>query len=671
VRHHGGIPTRHPRYVPASTSSIAVTVFKVNGSATSFATQVTSLTPGTAPCGTVSGGDYTCTIPIELPVGSDLTQLTLYDGTGATGNVLAQQVTALSVVEGTNNQFGNGSPLTLDENPGAVSVVALSGPTGTQASGFTVTGTANVTFTVGVDDTHGTPPQSQPGLAGFSRAAATGTGANASVSGTTLTLTPPSTGSSTHVVVDANPAGTTDLVTTLASSASAMATSFSVASATGIYVGQNLELDYEAFSGTTSIQEAVHVTGVSGTTISISAPLANAHGAGATVVHSSDNLVPSAAVFTVTINQPPPTVIVPIASNGSGSNVSAFGCCFTTFSQGAGLPNSALVVYGRFDALGNLFTADEQNDVIYKFAYTTASGFAASSTLNGVQTQPFPAGFDVSPGTTGGGTVVFENAGVSTNLDFWPPGGSGSPTGFTSSLPSTSWTTATEQGYPSVAVLSDSTGATFGFAYDLFNVDNSTHDRIVVTSGTSEQDLTSSSIVSTAGNGATNTGVPILTWDQGRQSLIYVNSQSSGGYQILEFKRSGTSGAMLATSPLAVGSVPGYPHWAAASADGNYVAVAGDDGNGGSKVALFNFSGSAWTQITGTALTTADFTAFTAMRFTAGGDLIVADSDGNSTQRLYAFTELGASACATGCTNGYYSLSGLGGFTIGDIATLH
>jgi hypothetical protein len=663
-----GIPPRRPRYVPASSRSIAVTVLKVNGSVISATPQVTSLSPGTSPCGTVTSGDYTCTIQVVLPIGTDVTELSVYDATGAAGNLLSQQVSSLTVVEGVNNQFGSGSPITLDANPGALSVTALSGPTGTYPN-FTVTGTSNATFTVGVVDTHGTAFGSQPGKPTITQAAATGTGASASVSGTTLTLTPPSSGSSTNVVVDADPAGTLDVNTSLSASASAAATSFAVASATGIYAGQNLELDYETFSGSTLIQEAVHVLSVSGTTVTISSGLAHAHASGAKVYHSSDNLTSSTAPFTVTISAPP-SVIVPIASTGaaSPSKVLPYACCFSALTPGPALSSAATASFdlGRFDALGNLFVADVENDAVYKAPYNSTTGFGGSSALSGVVNQPGVPSFDVGPGTTAGGTVAVENS-TSPQLDFWAPGGSGNPTGFNSVLAGPGYVPTLEQGYPSVAVMSDSTGATFGFAYDVAS-STSTRDEIVVTNGTSsEQDLSNSAIVS---NYNADVAVPVMTWDAGRQSLIYANSGS--GFEVLEFPRNGTTGAILQTTPNLVGPASGYPHWVAASPDGAYVAVAGDDGSGGSKVTIYHYSSPSWSKIsTGTSIDGKDFSNFTSMRFTGGGNLIVADSNGTYSH-LYAYTDAGGSACATGCTNGYFDLSSsFPNLLINDIAVLH
>jgi hypothetical protein len=586
-------------------------------------------------CTAVSGGNYTCTTTFPLPPGTDTLSIAGFDGLNAGGNLLSRQIVTKTVVVGANDFTG--TPITLDAVPGAISVVALSGPTGTYPA-FSVSGTAPVTFTVSVVDAHGTAFAGQPGVPTITHAAATGTGASAVVSGTTLTLTPPSSGTSTSVVVDADPLGTQDVTTTLASSPAAGATTFSVTSATGIVAGQNLVLDYETFSGTTLLQESALVTNVSGTTITVSSGLAHAHASGAGVRHYADNLTPSTASFIVTITTPP-VFIVPVASlDVTHSKALVYNPSFAL--QTGSLTSSAQYSYGRFDSSGKLYILDENADLIYRSQYTAGTGFGAVTNLTGIPGQPFIVGFDVSSN----GTVAVENsAGISPQLDFYAPGVT-TPATFSSSLASGTWQTATEYYFPSVAVLTDGSGNVFGYAYDVNNVDGVTHDQIVVTSGTSEQDVNSSSIVSTSFNG---TSVPVLAWDQGRQSLIYGNSEASAGFSILEFLRNGTTGAVLQTSPATVGTVTGYPQAVAASRDGSYVAVAWDNGGGtngsDTTVSIFHNNGSAWALASGgSALAGTSFANFTSVHFLPSGNLLVSDSDGSSYSHLAQYSNVGA-----------------------------
>jgi hypothetical protein len=624
---------RRPQYIPASVRSIAVQVLQQNGTTVNDAAMVTSpISPGTAPCGTVSGGDYTCVIKVNLPPGTDTTQMTTYDGTNQSGNVLSQQVFSASVTAGKANSF----TVTLDANPGAVSVAASSGGvTGTYPS-FTVNGTAAVNFTVGVVDAHGTAFGSQSGQPAFNHAAATGTGASASVSGTTMTVTPPSSGTSTNVVVDADPAAATDVSTTLNSSPAGGATSFAVASATGIYAGQNLVLDYETFSGSTLLQESVHVTNVSGTNVTISPGLAHAHVAGAAVRHYGDNLSPSIASFTIAISA---TLIAPV---GCDSNADCKALVYnTSFSKQTGALTSTTEAYSyaRFDTADDLFIADQDLETVYKSRYTVGTGFGSSTTYSGIPgSQPGNFGFDVSSS----GAVVVENSpGTTPELDAFAAGSSSAPTTFTTStLNPTTWQTITEFLFPTAAVLSDGSGNVFGYAFEVLNVNGTAHDQIVVTSGSSEQDINSSQIASVYVNDPTSA---VLTWDVGRQSLIYVNSDTGSGssYAILEFPRSGTTNASLQTTPTTVGAVAGYPGSVAASRDGSYVAVAWNNGSATS-VTIFHNNGSSWSSVATLGTT---FPEFTAMHFVPSGNLVVVDSGDNGTNiyaNLWQFTNAGA-----------------------------
>jgi hypothetical protein len=424
------------------------------------------------------------------------------------------------------------------------------------------------------------------------------------------------------------------VTTTLTSSPAAAATSFTVASASGIVAGQNLVLDYENFSGTTLLQESALVTNVSGTTITVSSGLAHAHASGAGVRHYADNLTPSTALFTVAITSP--VAIVPVATLGFETAPSKALVYNASLALQTGTLTNGTVQfsYGRFDSGGKLYVLDENTDTVYRSQYTAGSGFAALTQYSGLPTQGGLAGFDVSSN----GTVAVENSvGATPQLDFYAPGATTPGTFTSASLVEPTWITATELYFPSVAVLTDGSGNVFGFAYDVFHETAAAHDQIVVTSGSSEQDINGPSILSTAFN---DSGIPVLTWDQGRQSLIYANSKASGAFSILEFPRNGTTGAVLQTTPATVGAVTGFPEAVAVSRDGAYVAVAWNNGIG-TNVSIFHNNGSAWALASaGSALTIANFANFTSVHFLSNGNLIVSDSDG-SYANLSQYTNAG------------------------------
>jgi hypothetical protein len=665
----GSAPTatdrRSPAYIPASVRSVSILVLEVNSTPVADSAATTNVTPGSAPCSTVTSADYTCTISVQLPIGTDNVQIGTYDAINAGGNLISQTIYSASVVEGHSNTFGSSAtPITLDAKPGTITVVTDSGPTGTYPN-FTVNGTGTATFTVSVVDAHGTAFGSQPGQPTITHAAATGTGASASMSGTTLSLTPGS-GSSDNVVVDADPAGSKIVSTTLSSSPGASATSFTVSSTTSMFVGMNLVLDYETFSGSTLIQETAKITNISGSTITVSTGLAHAHTSGATVYAYSDNLSPSTAPFTVTLSQ---TIIAPVGINQSNDSKALV--YNTSFSLQTGSLTSTTEGFSnaRFDTADQLFILDQNLETVYRSQWTAGSGFGSVTTYSGIPgSQAGNIGFDVSSS----GAVAVENfnendsAGtVTPQLDAYAAGSSSGPTGFTSSLGASAWPTVTEFDYPTVAVLSDTSANVFGYAYEICDVNDTSPDKIVVTSGTSEQDLTGS-IVSMFASDPT---AAVLTWDVGLQALFYANSNTGSGstYAILEFPHTGsTDSATLSNSPTTIASVAGNPVSIASSqGTGDYVAVAWDNSAGGATISIYYYNGSTWS-LTGTidnnGTTISDFTS---MHFIPSGNLIVSNSDsGGTIGQLMEFTTTGSQVGST-----YNALADFGsGYTINDVA---
>jgi hypothetical protein len=572
-----------------------------------------------------------------MPIGTDLTQISTYDGSA---NLLSQQVGApLAVVAGTANAFGTSlSPITLDANPGAITATAGSGISGSQPN-FTVPNSSAVTFALSQIDAGGSAFGAQPGQPTMTNAAASGTGATASITGSTLTLTPPSSAASTNVVVEADPAGTQDVTTTLTASPAPGATSFSLASASGIYPGANLILDYETFSGATLLQETALVTNVSGTTITIASGLAHAHTLGASVRHYSDNLVSSANPFTVMIG-----FIMPIAFNASAvTEALVYNNNFSLQTGMQTLPASEST-YAHIDANDNLYIGDAGNDVVYGQQYIPGTGFGTvtfhqGNSVNSGYGGGFPPGFDVSSN----GTVLIENGAASTpELVAFAPGTSSNPTTFNSSFPIISW--QTENYYlPTVSILTDRSSNVFGYAFDIWQTSGAVKDQIVVTNGSSEQDINSSALTSTFFSEVSNGSQGIvLIWDQGRQSLIYANAPIGGPYSMLEFPRSGTTGAVLSTTPTTIANLAGPPIWATASKDGSNVAVAWGNGNGAT-VSIFHNNGSSWSHVSGgSALESTPFPNFTAIHFLSDGNLMVLDSNGVY-ENFWQFTNVGAS----------------------------
>jgi len=148
---------RRPQYIPSTTHSVSFLVLEVNGGAVTETAQTTNVTPGSAPCATSTSSDYTCTITVQMPIGTDETQISIYDANGATGNLLAETLYSAGVVEGHANAFGSGAtPITLDANPGAITVGATNGEGGSQSAGFSVNGSAEETYSLAVVDEHGT-----------------------------------------------------------------------------------------------------------------------------------------------------------------------------------------------------------------------------------------------------------------------------------------------------------------------------------------------------------------------------------------------------------------------------------------------------------------------------------------------------------------------------------
>jgi len=486
-------------------------------------------------------------------------------------------------------------------------------------------------------------------------------------------VTPSGSCSALNVVVDADPAAATDVSAALTSSPAIGATSFTVSVTSGtIFVGQNLVVDYENFAGgSTLLQESVKVTAVSGSTITISPGFVHAHTSGANLRHYADNLSPATAPFTVSIAT---SLITPVGiDSNNNSEAIAFSSTFAEESPGtlikdanaspcAGYTDGGNDIagcffgYAKFDAADLLFIADQGNEQIYESQYTQGSGFSgftvAGQTGTVIPEQQGLFGFDVSENGT---AMVANCCGTTPTIQAWTAGATSSSVNYTTSLGPT-WYTQTEDYFTTAAVLANSSNTVFGYATLMFDTSASAADVILVTTGSgSEQDFTDSNIYSLSEQTCCNFAT--LAWDQGRQTLIYGNSQSSGGYQVWEYPRNGTTGAQItATGKLEVASLSGYPQYIAPSRDGAYIAIAWYNGSTGTQVSVYHFNGTAWVLYSGTnPLAGYVFQQFTSVHFLPGspGNLVITDSGTNESSQIYAnlYQFTAAGTAVAGITN--------------------
>ncbi|MGD1066546.1 MAG: hypothetical protein ABR975_06995, partial [Vulcanimicrobiaceae bacterium] len=271
-------------------------------------------------------------------------------------------------------------------------------------------------------------------------------------------------------------------------------------------------------------------------------------------------------------------------------------------------------------------------------------------------------GFDVA---RRGSVAVVNTDGSSPQLDIYHSTGSSTPTTPTATFTSSNFPPSTyeavnpyiNEAAPVTAVLDDDRGKAFGVAYSVGQLSGSgAPDEIVVVpiGGGSESEINSATA------GITSQYVPdyypgLMTWNAGRQTLIYANAHSLASNTILELPRNGTTGASLTTTgEETVATVPGEPVSLATSRGGNYVAVAyANNTNETLTVSLYDNSGTtggsgSWTLFstaTGSgSLGSENFSQFTTMHFLPNDDLVVANtSPDGSVQQLYEFAPSGAS----------------------------
>jgi hypothetical protein len=212
---------RAPSYVSAATKSIqlaltsaAIGLPSPNNPVVINVPNGTGSAPG-APC-TPSGPNFVCTMTVKLPIGSDGLTFTTYDannGAAGGGNVLSEQQSTVTIVQGVANGPGGAFTITLDANASTMTVSGSgsceNGPVG---GSFGSVGTTPVNFSVAYTDPAGKTVVS-PGQPKLSVTATGVTGGSIGVSvnqaAQTYTLTPSATGVSGTINVQAVQADST------------------------------------------------------------------------------------------------------------------------------------------------------------------------------------------------------------------------------------------------------------------------------------------------------------------------------------------------------------------------------------------------------------------------------------------------------------------------------
>lgn len=158
---------RRPSYVSSATKSIK---FVINSSTTVSGTATTgtlgsynglawhlfntpTLGTGVCPADGSHPGNFTCTVTIQLPPGTDNMTMSAYDNTNGTGNLLSQQIQDFAVTVGGSAAGANKFSTILDANVNTMTVNG-SQPCQNGAVGgvFGSVGTTPVTFTVAYTD---------------------------------------------------------------------------------------------------------------------------------------------------------------------------------------------------------------------------------------------------------------------------------------------------------------------------------------------------------------------------------------------------------------------------------------------------------------------------------------------------------------------------------------
>jgi hypothetical protein len=209
---------RSPRYISAATQSIKVNVTQANGSPVTL-TPVVSNVSG-CPTDPANTGNFKCTVSAAVPIGTDTLSIGTYDQPNAGGNLISQQFTTVTVLQGVaNGPPAAGYTFTLDANPSTINISPPgSGVTGSVGSGFTVNGSSALTFTATVNDAHGTTLTNNaipgsPVLSATSSAPGVAAITSTSQNPYSITITPGGSSGTATITVKASPANAGDGLT--------------------------------------------------------------------------------------------------------------------------------------------------------------------------------------------------------------------------------------------------------------------------------------------------------------------------------------------------------------------------------------------------------------------------------------------------------------------------
>ena len=423
-------------------------------------------------CTEVAGGTA-CTLRVLLPAGSDALTIGAYDAPAGAGHLLSQAIVREHVRKHRLNQF---SEITLDAVPGGIDIVAGPGATGSVSSGFTLTGTSPVAFSLSALDTHGTPYGTHPGVPTIRAFALMPSVAAISLSGSTLTIDPQKAGTAKIGLYLVAPSGDgSAALTTMTATEPAGSTSLLVASTAGFGNGQTIVVD----AGTANAEEVTISAVVTGMLTVSKTALAHASGAGvatkgsnglglvyvplAVAIESTivalgglrvSRRVPDRRVFlgkSTFIEQSP---VIPPASFGGSESVNFLG----------------------FDAANTLYNADTNVYTIDEFPFDAATQSSNPTTVRTISGNSLDGNTNAQIGFT-----VSSNGAIATAIDTSSSAGLNDPVGpqlvafapasTTSVLKHTFANTAGSDysagaigTQPSVAIMTDRSGSLIGYA---------------------------------------------------------------------------------------------------------------------------------------------------------------------------------------------------------------
>ena len=407
---HAAANRRDPLYLPLTTMSLAVALVTVGGVAPSPTPSPTIV--NVSGCASTSG-DYTCTVAVGLPIGTDVVLVKSFDAAGGSGNVLSQQNGTFTVVAASANNF----TMTLDAKPGAI-VVSGAGCSGSPLT-CTTSGTSALSLTLTVADAHGTalatntiPGSPVISVVSSNTAIATVTAAQTPYG---ITVTPVAIGTAT-IAVTAHPAsGTSGLTATTLYFNFVVAPQLSgpagvaVDGAGNIYVANTSANNVKIFTsaGVASSIAGGIITGLSGPWGVAVDGAGNIYVANRTAnnvkIFTSTGAVSPIAGGTISGLNTPYGVAVDGAgniyvANFGGHNVKIFTntgapspIAGGTITTGLNSPGGVTV-----DSAGNIYVADSYAYVIKIYTNSTTAGGVLSTTIGVGATGTIPTSAGLS-----------------------------------------------------------------------------------------------------------------------------------------------------------------------------------------------------------------------------------------------------------------------------------